>query len=131
MWFTNLYVDIYVCREMASRKVCVNLSGPKSTFASSKATGGPSKNIARWTAPELITENVGDASTKENKLVSYWKKSIEVNRSKSTWFLKDIDDKTMQLYLYASKNFDDASYELVGKVVHLYIFLNTENVYIL
>ena len=67
-----------------------------------------------------------EVTTKENKLVSYWKKSKEVNHTKYAWFLKDMEGKTLQLYLYASKNFDVESYELVGKVLDLYIFPNFE-----
>ena len=54
-----------------------------------------------------------------------------MNRSKYTWFLKDIEDKSLQLYLYSSKNFDVESYDLVGKVLDLYILPNTESFYIL
>ena len=45
--------------------------------------------------------------------------------------MKDIEDEPLQLYLYASKNFDAESYDLVGKVLDLYILPNTESVYIL
>ena len=116
---------------MASRKVSINLFGPKSTFVSSNAISGPSKIIVGQTTPQLITENAGDASTRENKLVSCWKKSTEVNHSKYAWFLKDIEDETLQLYLYASKNFDVETNDIVGKLLDLYIIPNTESVYML
>ena len=74
LWCTNLYVHIYVFRKIQSKKVSVNIYGPKSTIASSKAVGGPFKNIVEQIPPKLITENVGDVTTKEKKLVSYWKK---------------------------------------------------------
>ena len=74
---------------------------------------------------------MGDASTKEKKLVSYWNKSTEVNHSKYAWFLKDVEDESLQLYLYSSKNFDAESNELVGKLLDLYILPNTKSVYIL
>ena len=54
-----------------------------------------------------------------------------MNHSKYASFLKDIEDETLHLYLYASKNFYAESYELVGKVLDLYILPNTKNVYIL
>lgn len=56
---------------MALRKGSANIFRPKSTIASSKATGGPSKHIVERIPPQLITKNVGYVATKEKKLVSY------------------------------------------------------------
>ena len=116
---------------MAWRKVSINIFGPRPTIAPSKGVGGPSKNIVEWIPPQLIIENIGYVATKENKLVSYWKKSKEVNHTKYSLFLKDMEGEALQLFLYASKNFDVASYELVGKVLDLYIRSNSKNLYIL
>ena len=58
---------------MASNKIYVNLSGPKTA----KIKGGFSKNIVERTKPRLITTNFSSASN-DKKMISYWKKSKEV-----------------------------------------------------
>ena len=73
--FTNLCVFL---RKMASRKISVNLSGPKIL------KGVSSKNIGERTPPELMTTNLSSASS-DKKMISDWKNSKEVKFPSRIW----------------------------------------------
>ena len=56
---------------MASKKISVNLSGPKTL------KGASSKNIGERTPPELMATNLSCALS-DKKIISHWKNSKEV-----------------------------------------------------
>ena len=60
--FTDLCVSFFT--KMASKKICVNLSGPKTL------KGGSSKNIGERTPPEFMAANLSSASN-DKKMISY------------------------------------------------------------
>jgi hypothetical protein len=67
---------------MASKKISVNLSGPKTL------KGASSKNIGERTPPELMATNLSSASS-DKKMISDWKNSKEVKFPSRIWYVKE------------------------------------------
>ena len=80
--FFYLLIYVFFFRKMASRKISVNLSGPKSL------KGVSSKNIGERTPPELMPTNISSASS-DKKLISDWKSSKEVKFPSRVWYVKE------------------------------------------
>ena len=80
--FFYLLIYVFFFRKMASRKISVNLSGPKSL------KGVSSKNIGERTPPELIPTSMSTALS-DKKLISDWKSSKEVKFPSRAWYVKE------------------------------------------
>ena len=108
---------------MASKKISVNLFGPKTL------KGGSSKNIGERTPPELIATNLSSPSN-DKKMISYWKKSKEVKLPLKFWYVKERESQNVQIYLYVDIANDNGIYEVIGKVIDMCSIPNIELIYI-
>ena len=78
---------------MASKKIFVNMSGPKTLKDAS------SKNIGERTPPELMATNLSSASN-DKKMISDGKNSKEVKFPSRIWYVKEGESQNVNIYLY-------------------------------
>ena len=98
--------------KMASKKISMNFSGPKTL------KGGSSKKIGEQTPPELMARNLSSASN-DKKMISYWKKSKEVKLLSKVWYVKEIESQNVQIYLYVDIPNDNGIYDVMGRVIDM------------
>ena len=121
------YLLIYVFlffRKMASKKIFVNLSGPKTL------EGASSKNIGQRTPPEVMPSNLSSASN-DKKMISDWNNSKEVKFPSRIWYVKERENKNVNIYLYIDIPNDNGIFELMGRVIDMCSVRDTEVLYIL
>ena len=94
---------------MASKKISVNLSGPKTL------KGASSKNIGERTPLELIPTN----ASSDKKLISDWKSSKEVKFPSRAWYVKERESTTVNIYLYIDTPHNNEKLEVMGKVMDM------------
>ena len=109
---------------MASKKVSLNMSGPKTL------KGASSKNIGERTPPELMATNLSSASN-DKKMISDWKNSKEVKFPSRIWYVKERESTNVNIYLYIDIPNDNRIFEVMGRVIDMCSILDTEVVYIL
>ena len=109
---------------MASRKISVNLSGPKTL------KGASSRNIYKRTPPELMATNVSSASS-DKKMISDWKNSKEVKFPSRIWYVKEKESINVNIYLYIDILSDNGIFEVIGRAIDMCSVPDNEVVYIL
>ena len=78
---------------MESKKIYVNLSGPKTL------KGASLKNIGERTPLELMATNLSSASS-DKKMILDWKNSKEVKIPSRIWYVKERESTNVNIYLY-------------------------------
>ena len=97
---------------MASKKISMNMSGPKTL------KGASLKNIGERTPPELMATNLSSASN-DKKMISYWKNSKEVKFPSRIWYVKERESQNVKIYLYIDIPNDNGIYEVMGRVIDM------------
>lgn len=122
----SLFIDLCVSffKNMASKKIYVNLSGPKTLKC------GSSENIGEQTPLKLMATNLSSSSNYK-KMISYWKNSKEVKLPSRIWYVKERESQNVNIYLYIDIPNDNGIYDVMGRVIDMCSVPDSKVVYIL